>query len=112
NNEWGTLARGPQIELAGDALRQIAQVMQSATLDKPCTKSADGVWSCGFTSRNTGKILAAWSQQPRTIAIPGGFTRVSNLAGKQGTLKGTVELTSSPVFLLQKEREPLAEVKR
>src|SRR5207244_9381846 len=27
NNEWGTLARGPQIELAGDALRQIAQVM-------------------------------------------------------------------------------------
>jgi len=112
NNEWGTLARGYQVELAGDALRQIAQVMRSATLDKPCSKSADGVWSCGFTRRNTGKILATWSQQARTIAIPGGFTRVSNLAGQQGPLTGTVALTSSPVFLLQKEREPLAEVKR
>ncbi len=86
--------------------------MQSATLDEPCSKSADGVWSCGFTRRNAGKILATWSQRPRTIAIPGGFTRVSNLAGQQGPLTGTVALTSSPVFLLQKEREPLAEVKR
>jgi hypothetical protein len=112
NNEWGTLARGSQVEPAGQALRQVADLMQSATLDKPCTNSAEGVWSCGFTSRSKGKILATWSPRARTIAIPGGFTRVSNLAGKQGALTGTVALTPSPVFLFQEERGPLTENKR
>ena len=111
NDEWGTLAQGRELEPAGQALRRIAALMLSSDLDKPCAKTSNGVWSCGFASNTGGKILALWSADSRSVPVPNGFGTLSDINGRQGPIAGTVALSAAPIFLSREQLTPLAESK-
>jgi hypothetical protein len=111
NAEWGTLARGSEMEPAGHALRQITELVQSSSLEKPCARNSESIWSCTFFNKKE-RVLVTWSPRQQTVPTPNGYTRASDLAGNQIPFTKTLTLTQSPIFLLKQQREPLAEIKR
>jgi hypothetical protein len=100
--EWGQLWNPVtnQASAASTAYVQTYDWMVGATLVHPCSKDANGNWSCGFT-RNGYQTEALWNSETTTsVPVSPPFVQYRDLLGKTHPItNGTVPVGNEPILL-------------
>ena len=93
--------------VASTAYVQIYDWMVGATLVRPCSKDAEGNWSCGFT-RNGNQTEALWNSETATsVSVSPEFVQYRDLLGKTHPIShGTVAVGSEPILLIGSTTAP------
>jgi len=107
--QWGQLWNPVtnQASVASTAYVQIYNWMVGATLAHPCSKDANGNWSCVFT-RNGSQTEALWNSEASTsVPVSPQFVQYRDLLGKTYPItNGTVTAGNEPILLIGSTTAP------
>jgi hypothetical protein len=89
-----------QASAASTAYVQVYSWMVGATLVHPCSRDANGNWSCVFT-RNGNQTEALWNSDTATsVSVPSQFVQYRDLLGETHPItNGTVAVGNEPILL-------------
>ena len=107
--EWGQLwdPVTSQASAASTAYVQVYDWMVGSTLVHPCSKDANGNWSCVFT-RNGYQTEALWNSDTTTsVSVSPQFVQYRDLLGKTHPIThGTVSVGNEPILLTGSKSAP------
>ena len=86
---------------AATSYQQTYRWMVGASLSSPCTKDAEGTWTCELTRPNGYTSEAVWnSTNSVTMSVPATYTEYLDLAGAAHTVEqGKVTVGDTPILL-------------